>query len=96
MKLRRIAKQQAVFRLNRLGTDHRQLRHATTGHRQLTTDNPQQMIDTIASSHGPASDRNSEVLDRASVSGVSRMVTIGTSLEDDRAAIAVCKGREFL
>ena len=37
-----------------------------------------------------------DVLDRAKTAGVSRMITIGTSLDDDRAAIAVCQGRDFL
>jgi TatD DNase family protein len=36
------------------------------------------------------------VLDRAKAVGVMRMVTIGTDLADDRAAIAVCRGRESL
>src|SRR5271154_3504576 len=38
----------------------------------------------------------SDVLDRAKAAGVGRMITIGTSLEDDRAAIALCRGRDFL
>jgi TatD DNase family protein len=37
-----------------------------------------------------------EVIERARVAGVGRMITIGTDLEDDRAAIAVCRGRENL
>ncbi len=37
-----------------------------------------------------------DVLDRAKAAGVTRLVTIGTSLQDDRAAIAVCQGRDFL
>ena len=37
-----------------------------------------------------------EVLARASAAGVCRMITIGTSLADDDAAIAVCRGRAFL
>jgi TatD DNase family protein len=34
------------------------------------------------------------VIERARSAGVTRMITIGTDLEDDRAAIALCKGRE--
>jgi TatD DNase family protein len=37
-----------------------------------------------------------DVLHRAKAAGVSRLITIGTSLDDDRAAIAVCRGRAFL
>ena len=37
-----------------------------------------------------------EVVERARVAGVGRMITIGTDLEDDRAAIALCRGRENL
>jgi TatD DNase family protein len=37
-----------------------------------------------------------EVVERARVAGVVRMITIGTDLEDDPAAIAVCRGRENL
>jgi len=33
------------------------------------------------------------VIERARAAGVERMITIGTDLEDDRAAIAVCGGR---
>jgi len=33
------------------------------------------------------------VIERARVAGVTRLVTIGTSPEDDRAAIELCKGR---
>jgi len=36
------------------------------------------------------------VLSRATAVGVTRMITIGTDLEDDLAAIRVCEGREFL
>ncbi len=36
------------------------------------------------------------VLSRANAAGVVRMITIGTSLEDDRAAIELCRGRENL
>jgi TatD DNase family protein len=37
-----------------------------------------------------------DVIERARVAGVGRIITIGTELEDDRAAIAVCRGRENL
>ncbi|MDB5320524.1 MAG: ycfH [Phycisphaerales bacterium] len=37
-----------------------------------------------------------DVLERARLAGVERMITIGTDLEDDRAAIALCRGRENL
>ncbi len=36
------------------------------------------------------------VLARARSAGVSRMISIGTDLDDDAATIAVCRGREFL
>lgn len=36
------------------------------------------------------------VLARAAAAGVGRMITIGTSIEDDRAAMALCRGRENL
>lgn len=36
------------------------------------------------------------VLERARAAGVVRMITIGTDLADDRAAIALCKGRQNL
>lgn len=36
------------------------------------------------------------VLARAQSAGVARMITIGTDLADDRAAIALCRGRENL
>lgn len=36
------------------------------------------------------------VIERARAAGVGRMITIGTDLEDDRAAIALCRGREYL
>ena len=36
------------------------------------------------------------VLHRARASGVSRMITIGTDLADDAAAVALCQGRGFL
>ncbi len=38
----------------------------------------------------------SAVLDRAAAAGVARMITIGTGLEDDIAAVAVCQGRPHL
>jgi TatD DNase family protein len=34
------------------------------------------------------------VIDRARAAGVTRLITIGTDLDDDRAAIALCRGRE--
>jgi TatD DNase family protein len=34
------------------------------------------------------------VIERARGAGVARMITVGTDLEDDRAAIALCRGRE--
>src|SRR3954462_11812024 len=37
-----------------------------------------------------------QVLARAKSAGVNRMITIGTDLADDRAAIALCHGRENL
>ena len=33
------------------------------------------------------------VIERARSAGVKRMITVGTDLEDDRAAIALCRGR---
>ena len=36
------------------------------------------------------------VIDRAGSVGVTRMITIGTDLADDRAAVSLCKGRENL
>lgn len=35
-----------------------------------------------------------DVIERARVAGVTRMITIGTDLEDARAAIALCRGRD--
>jgi TatD DNase family protein len=35
-----------------------------------------------------------DVIERARVAGVTRMITIGTDLEDGRAAIALCRGRD--
>jgi TatD DNase family protein len=37
-----------------------------------------------------------DVLARAQSAGVTRMITIGTDLADDRAAIALCRGRDNL
>jgi TatD DNase family protein len=37
-----------------------------------------------------------DVIERARVAGVTRMITIGTDLQDGRAAIALCRGRENL
>lgn len=36
------------------------------------------------------------VIDRARAAGVTRMITIGTSIEDDRAAVTLCRGRDNL
>jgi TatD DNase family protein len=36
------------------------------------------------------------VLSRARAADVTRMITIGTDLDDDRAAIELCRGRDFL
>jgi TatD DNase family protein len=36
------------------------------------------------------------VVARARAAGVTRMITIGTDLDDDRAAIELCRGRDFL
>jgi TatD DNase family protein len=36
------------------------------------------------------------VIERARAAGVSRMITIGTDLADDRAAVALCRGRDNL
>lgn len=36
------------------------------------------------------------VVGRARAAGVARMVTIGVDLDDDRDAIALCRGRDFL
>ena len=41
-------------------------------------------------------DQLDAVLERARRAGVTRMVTIGTGLDDDRDTIAVCQGRDFL
>lgn len=55
------------------------------------------MIDTHCHlTNGKLGEQLADVLARAAVAGVSRMVTIGTDLDDDRAAIAVCRGRPFL
>jgi TatD DNase family protein len=35
-----------------------------------------------------------DVIERARVAGVTRMITIGTDLADDRDAVALCRGRE--
>jgi TatD DNase family protein len=37
-----------------------------------------------------------DVLERARLAGVTRMITIGTDLADDRAAVALCQGRPNL
>src|SRR5438309_674502 len=37
-----------------------------------------------------------DVIERAHVAGVTRMITIGTDLEDAREAIALCRGRDDL
>ena len=36
------------------------------------------------------------VLTRAMAAGVGRMITIGTGLADDEAAVALCRGKDFL
>ena len=35
-----------------------------------------------------------EVIERARAAGVVRLITVGTDLEDDRAAVALCRGRD--
>jgi TatD DNase family protein len=35
-----------------------------------------------------------DVLERARAAGVTRIITIGTSIEDGRAAVALCRGRD--
>jgi TatD DNase family protein len=37
-----------------------------------------------------------DVLARAAAAGVTRLITIGTGLADDEAAVALCRGRPFL
>src|SRR4051794_13365046 len=41
-------------------------------------------------------DQLADVLARAEAAGVARMITIGTGLADDEAAVAVCRGRANL
>lgn len=55
------------------------------------------MIDTHCHLTDPRLlDQLPAVLERANLAGVTRIITIGTDIEDDRAAIEVCKGRENL
>ena len=62
-----------------------------THHWTLTTT---QMIDTHCHLTDPRlGSQLEDVLDRAAAAGVTRMITIGTSLADDEAAIALCRGR---
>jgi TatD DNase family protein len=52
------------------------------------------MIDTHCHLTDPRlSGQLEDVIERARVAGVARMITVGTDLEDDRAAIALCRGR---
>jgi TatD DNase family protein len=52
------------------------------------------MIDTHCHLTDPRlSGQLEAVIERARVAGVTRMITVGTDLEDDRAAIALCRGR---
>ena len=37
-----------------------------------------------------------DVLARAAAAGITRMITIGTDIEDDRRAVALCQGRDNL
>jgi TatD DNase family protein len=53
------------------------------------------MIDTHCHLTDPRlSEQLDDVIERARGAGVARMITVGTDLEDDRAAIALCRGRE--
>jgi len=53
------------------------------------------MIDTHCHLTDPRlSAQLEDVIGRARVAGVTRLITVGTDLEDDRAAIALCRGRE--
>jgi TatD DNase family protein len=53
------------------------------------------MIDTHCHLTDPRlSGQLEDVIERARVAGVVRVITVGTDLEDDRAAIALCRGRE--
>jgi TatD DNase family protein len=52
------------------------------------------MIDTHCHLTDPRlSGQLEDVIERARVAGVARMITVGTDLADDRAAIALCRGR---
>jgi TatD DNase family protein len=52
------------------------------------------MIDTHCHLTDPRlSGQLEDVIERARVAGVARMITVGTDLEDDRAAIEMCRGR---
>jgi TatD DNase family protein len=55
------------------------------------------MIDTHCHLTDPKLGRQfGDVVRRAKAAGVTRMVTIGVDLDDDRSAIAVCRGSDFL
>jgi TatD DNase family protein len=55
------------------------------------------MIDTHCHLTDPRlGDQLDAVIARARAAGVSRMITIGTGLDDDAAAVTVCRGRDFL
>lgn len=55
------------------------------------------MIDTHCHLTDPRlTEQLDAVLHRAQSAGVTRMITVGTDLEDARAAIALCRGRDFL
>src|SRR4051812_42896941 len=55
------------------------------------------MIDTHCHLTDPRlGDQLADVLARAAAAGVSRLITIGTGLADDEAAVAVCRGRPNL
>jgi TatD DNase family protein len=55
------------------------------------------MIDTHCHLTDPRlAEQLDDVIERARIAGVTRMITIGTDLADDRDAIAVCRGREHV
>jgi TatD DNase family protein len=55
------------------------------------------MIDTHCHLTDPRLlDQLDDVLERARAAGVERMITIGTDLDDDRAAVALCRDRDNL
>jgi len=52
------------------------------------------MIDTHCHLTDPRlGEQLDDVLERAEAAGVTRMITVGTELEDDRAAISLCRTR---